>query len=257
MTYFHAFILSLVEGLTEFLPVSSTGHLILTARALNLAATDFTKTFEIVIQLGAILAIVGLYLPQTKRYLKLWDKLFLAFLPSAIVGFFLYPFIKGYLLSSAPITLIALFVGGFLLIILEYFHHEKDTHLSSVHQITYPQAFTIGFAQTFSIIPGVSRAAASIAGGLLAGLKHTAAVEFSFLLALPTIFAATVLDLTQTSIEFNPYHISLLVLGLVISYFSALLSIKFLLRFTQNHGFVPFGIYRILLAFLYYLIVIR
>ena len=172
MSLIHVFILSIVEGLTEFLPISSTGHLILASKLMGITETDFVKTFEIVIQLGAILAIVVLYF---KKFLSSWNlikKLIIAFIPTAVVGATLYPLIKGVLLGSSSITLNALFWGGVALIGVEWFLKRKKTSLKNPSEITYKQALIIGTFQSLSVIPGVSRAAATIVGGLLTGLKR-------------------------------------------------------------------------------------
>ena len=198
MNFLHVLILSIVEGLTEFLPISSTGHLILTSKLLDIQPTSFVKTFEIVIQLGAIMAIVVLYFKKLVTSLDLLKKLFVAFLPTVVIGFVLYPFIKSFLLGSSSVTLWALFLGGIVLILLEKFLPNLHIPHSDLREPTYKQAFLIGIFQSFSIIPGVSRAAATIMGGLLTGLNREMAVEFSFLLAVPTMFAATIFDIYKS-----------------------------------------------------------
>ncbi len=254
---FHALIFSLVEGFTEFLPVSSTGHLILTAKLLNLTQTDFLKTFEIFIQLGAILAVVFLYLPTFLKNTHLLSKLIIAFLPSSILGFFFYPLIKNFFLESPIIVLQALFVGGILLIIIEIIHREKEHHLDQLSQLSYRQSLIIGIFQSLSFVPGVSRAATTIVGGLLSGLKRSAAVEFSFLLAVPTMLAATSLDLYQSQLAFTSSQTITLTIGFIGSFITAVISIKFLLNFVKHHTFIPFGIYRIILSLLFWTFIIR
>ena len=193
MSLVHVFILSIVEGVTEFLPISSTGHLILASRLLGISATDFTKTFEIAIQFGAIMAVVVLYFKKFSQSFSLYKKLFVAFLPTAIVGFFLYPFIKGYLLGSSQVVVWSLFLGGIAIILFEKYHKPFKPR-----PLTIRHYFLIGVFQSLSVIPGVSRAAATIIGGLLTGLKRETATEFSFLLAVPTMFAATTLDIYKS-----------------------------------------------------------
>lgn len=257
MSITQTIILSLIEGLTEFLPVSSTGHLILTSNLLKIAQTDFLKTFEIVIQFGAILAVLYLYLPTVFKDFSLWPKIIVAFIPTAILGFVFYSLVKNLLLGNTFITLQALFFGGLFLIGLEFTHQEKEHHLDQLKNIDYKQSFLIGLFQSISMIPGVSRSAASIVGGLLVGLKRSAAIEFSFLLAIPTMFAAASLDLYQSHLLLDSSQIFTLLLGLIVSFITAIISIKFLLNFVKKHSFIPFGIYRIILSLAYYLIIIR
>jgi undecaprenyl-diphosphatase len=257
MSILHTFILSLIEGLTEFLPISSTGHLILASRLLDIEATNFTKTFEIVIQLGAIMAVVVLY---TKKFLNIniLKKLFVAVIPTGIVGFLLYPLIKEFLLSSSSITLNALFWGGVALIGIEWIIRRKNkgkevTNEIDYSKVSYKKAFLIGTFQCLSVIPGVSRAAATIIGGLATGLNRPTATEFSFLLAVPTMIAATGYDLYKSR-EFISQAGSLtLVAGTILSFIFAMLAIKFLISYVKKHDFTGFGIYRIILAILFWI----
>lgn len=255
MSLIHVFILSVVEGITEFLPISSTGHLILASKILGIMESDFTKTFEISIQLGAIMAVVVLYFKKFTQNLDLYKKLFVAFIPTAIVGFFLYPFIKEFLLGSSIVTLNALFWGGIVLILVELYLKRKKKENSKTSEITYKQSFLIGVFQSMSVIPGVSRAAATIIGGLLTGLKREKAVEFSFLLAVPTMFAATSLDIYKSLSYLNSSNIPSLLLGSFISFVFAAISIKFLISYVKKNSFISFGVYRIILALLFFLFV--
>jgi len=250
MSLLHVFILSIVEGITEFLPISSTGHLILASRLLDISTSDFTKTFEISIQLGAIMAVVVLYFKKFFQSFDLYKKLFVAFLPTAIVGFFLYPFIKGYLLGSSQVVVWSLFLGGIAIILFEKYH-KPTVHRSptTVHYLI------IGLFQSLSVIPGVSRAAATIIGGLLTGLKRETATEFSFLLAVPTMFAATSLDIYKSLSYLNSTNIPSLLLGSFISFVFAAISIKFLINYVKKNSFISFGVYRIILAILFFLLV--
>lgn len=256
MSYLHAIILAIIEGVTEFLPISSTGHQVLVANLLHVPQTDFVKTFEIFIQLGAILSVVYLYLPTLLKNFELWKKLFVAFVPAAVIGFFFVKFITGTLLGNPLVTLQALFWGGALLIILEVTHQEKEHHLDQLKDLDYRQAFLIGLFQSTSVIPGVSRAAATILGGLVVGLKRRAAVEFSFLLAIPTMLAATGLVLYKNSFQFTSQEVTTLGIGFVVSFLVALVSVKLLINFIKSHTFIPFGIYRIALAAIYFIVVI-
>src|SRR5581483_3373 len=180
MTILQTIILGIVEGVTEFLPISSTGHLMLASRLMNIADTDFLKSFEIIIQFGAILAVVVLYWKRLVSHLDIWTKIMVAFLPTAIVGFLLYKVLKHYLLSNDAIVLWAMALGGVALILFEKWHVRR-TH--QAQPLTLKNSFWIGLAQSVAIIPGVSRSAATIVGGMLAGISRETIVEFSFLLA--------------------------------------------------------------------------
>ncbi len=257
MDFLHATILSIVEGVSEFLPISSTGHQVLTASLLNIPETDFVKSFEIIIQLGAIMAVVVLYFKTFMQNLEVWKRIIAAFIPTAIVGFVLYKFIKAYLLGNIMVTLWALLIGGVILIIFELLYKEKDHHVEQIEQISLKNAFFIGVFQSLSVIPGVSRAAATIIGALFLGTKRKAAVEFSFLLAVPTMIAATGLDVVKANFSFSSQELITLGIGLIIAFITAMLTIKFFIRFIQHHTFIPFGIYRILLAIVFWLVFLR
>ena len=252
MDILQAIILSVVEGFTEFLPISSTGHLILASDLLKIVQTDFVKTFEISIQLGAILAVVFLYWKTLTANLKLWKKIVAAFIPSAVVGFIFYPFIKDILIGNTSVVLASLLLGGFALIVLEKYHKETKTS-GKLENISYKNALIIGLFQSVSVIPGVSRAAATIAGGMIAGLNRKAAVEFSFLLAIPTMLGATTLDLLKSGLTFSQNEAFLLVVGFIGAFITAFIAVKFLLSFVLKHTFVPFAVYRIILALLFLL----
>ena len=247
MSFLHVLVLSIVEGLTEFLPISSTGHLILTSKLLGIGTTEFTKTFEIAIQLGAIMAVVVLYFRKLTDF-NLLKKLAVAFIPTAVVGFALYPFIKGFLLGSSTVTLWALLLGGIVLILF-----RKDN--AKTKEIGIRDALVIGAFQSISVIPGVSRAAATIIGGLVSGLDRKAATEFSFLLAVPTMFAATGYDLYKSVGILNSQNLPILALGFVFSFVFAVIAVKFLINYVKSHDFTIFGIYRIALAALFWLFV--
>lgn len=257
MTILHALVLSIVEGITEFLPVSSTGHLILASDLLKLAQTDFVKTFEIVIQLGAVLAVTGLYARRAMVNRAMLVRLVAAFLPAAVVGFLLLHFIKRFLLGNTTVTLTALLVGGIVLLLVEWLHREKDTAHTDMAAMSVKTAFIIGLCQALAVVPGVSRSGATIVGGMLTGLTRKASVEFSFLLAIPTIAAATVLDLFSAPTHFSGQEWLLLGIGTLGAFVSALAAVKTFLRFIERHTFVPFAIYRILLAVLFWLFVVR
>lgn len=257
MTIFDAILLSIVEGLTEFLPISSTGHLILTSNLLDVVQNDFFTSFELLIQLGAILAIVVLYFKTLTKNVDVWKRILVAFIPTAILGFLVYDFVKEVLLKSELVTVVSLFLGGIVLIILELMHKEKETAQSDIEKMSLKNAFFIGLFQSVAMIPGVSRAGATIIGGLVLGMKRKAAVEFSFLLAVPTMLAASGYDLVKSDLSFTSQDLLLLAVGFIGSFIVALIAVKFFLSFIKNHTFIPFGIYRIALALLYWVFIIR
>lgn len=246
-------ILGVVEGLTEFLPISSTGHLLVVSSLLNFEGS-LGGTFEIFIQLGAVMAVVGYYAadllhqarraphdPQTQRF---WLAIGIAFVPAAVIGLALHGWIKAVLFSPAVIGA-ALIAGGVVLIVVERLPRRTAT-IHDATQISLRQALGIGIAQALALTPGVSRSAASIIGGMLAGLDRRAATTFSFYLAIPTLGAATIVDLLTSLDQVTPDDMGRLFLGLVVSLIVAWLSIGWLLRYVANHSFVAFGVYRII-----------
>jgi undecaprenyl-diphosphatase len=247
-------ILGIVEGITEFLPISSTGHLMLSSLLLKLPKTEFLKSFEIIIQLGAILAVVVLY------WKKLWQwemikKLAVAFVPTGIIGLILYKIIKQYFLNSTTIVLWSLFLGGLFLVVFERFYKEKNVANEALEKISYCDCLLLGLFQSLAMIPGVSRSAATIIGGLILGYKRKQIVEFSFLLAVPTMLAATGLDLIKNFNSFSGDQLNSLVVGFIISFVVAIIAIKWLLGFIQNHTFIWFGVYRMAVAVAFFLII--
>jgi undecaprenyl-diphosphatase len=256
MTIFHSIILGIVEGVTEFLPISSTGHLILASQLLKIPQSELLKSFEIVIQLGAIMAVVVLYFKDLFK-IETVKKLAVAFVPTGIIGLLLYSTVKTYLLGNSYVVVSMLFVGGIALIVFEFLHTENETSPHGIENITYGQSFIVGLFQSIAIIPGVSRAAATIVGGLLIGLPRATIVEFSFLLAVPTMAAATGLDLLKNAGAFSPSDALVLTAGFATSFIVALFSIRFLLSFVRSHTFIPFGIYRIVLAIGFWLLILR
>ena len=251
MDLFQSLILSIIEGVTEFLPVSSTGHLVLASGLLKIPQTEFVKSFEIFIQLGAILAVVVLYFKKYIQNFKAWKNILIAFVPTAVIGFVLYKIVKKFLLGNSLVVVASLLVGGILLIWLEKIHKEKDSDVGKIENLSSKQSFMIGLAQSISIIPGVSRAAATILGGMFLGLKKETAVEFSFLLAVPTILAATGLDLVKSDLNFSSQEIMALMVGFIGSFITALLVIKWFIKFIKTNNFFWFGIYRIILALIF------
>ncbi len=258
MTIIQTIILGIVEGVTEFLPISSTGHMILAGKLMGVADSDFTKSFEIIIQFGSILAVVILYWKKFFAGKDIWKKVFTAFLPTAIIGFLLYKILKNYLLGNDLVVVWALFLGGLALILFEIWYKKQNTpKITDTKDINYRKSFVVGLAQSLSIIPGVSRSAATIVGGMLMGISRETIIEFSFLLAIPTMAAATGYDLLKSGLSFSSSQIYLLVLGFIVSFIVAMISIKWLLDYVKSHTFISFGIYRIIIAVLFYIFVIK
>jgi undecaprenyl-diphosphatase len=256
MTILQSLILGIVEGVTEFLPISSTGHLILAGELLKIGQSNFAKSFEIIIQLGAIFSVVVLYW-KSFLHIENLKKLVVAFIPTGIIGLALYKVVKKQLIGNQSVVLWALILGGAALIIFEFWHKESEETTDSIARVSYKQSLCIGLCQSIAIIPGVSRSAATIIGGLLAGLTRKTIVEFSFLLAVPTMLAASGLDLLKNADSFSKNQLGVLAVGFVVSFVTAMVSIKFLLSFIKKHNFIPFGIYRILLTLVFWLTVLR
>jgi len=260
MNIFHTIILAIIEGVTEFLPISSTGHMILTSHLLQIRQDELLKTFEIAIQIGPIVAITLLYFKKILKQKELLYKACIGFIPTGILGLLLYPKIKG-LLGSEIVPIISLFVGGVAIIGIEwYFKRKTTTHKlqpTTLSNLSYKDALGIGLIQSISMIPGVSRSAASIFGGLFLKLDRKSAVEFSFLLAIPTMAAATSLDILKSAHAFTQSGIFYIVFGTVISFLVALAVVKWLLKYIQTHDFMWFGVYRIIFAVIYFLLFIK
>lgn len=268
MNIFDAILLGVVEGVTEFLPVSSTGHMILTSHILNIGTDLFTKSFEIIIQLGAILAVVFMYRQKVFKNFRLMFKVGVAFVPTAIIGLALYSFAKKYLLGDVRIVIASLFIGGIIILLFEkkYKTHKSEANNKEISQsdavgaveetvdeksVSIKQALYIGLFQSIAIIPGVSRSAATIIGGQLVGLSRKVVVEFSFLLAIPVMFSATALDLYKHHDSFSSEQFSLLAVGFVTAFVVALVAIKTFLSYIQKHSFAVFGVYRIVLSLVF------
>ncbi len=245
MSTLQAIILAIIEGITEFLPVSSTGHMVLASSFMGIAHDDFTKLFTIAIQLGTILSVIVLYF---KRFFQTWDfyfKLFIAFVPAVIVGLLLGDFIDS-LLENPISVAVFLVLGGFILLkVDDWFGNHQQT------EISYKQAFKIGMYQTLAILPGVSRSGASIIGGMAEKLSRTTAAEFSFFLAVPTILGATVkkaYDYYQAGFVLNHQQTNLLIIGNVVGFVVAMIAIKTFISFLSKNGFKLFGYYRIIIG---------
>jgi undecaprenyl-diphosphatase len=256
MTYFHTLILGIIEGVSEFLPISSTGHLMLASHLLHLKQTEFQKSFEIAIQLGAILSVVVLYWRALLVNFEILKRVITAFIPTAILGFIFYKLIKRVLLGSNTVVLYSLLIGGIFLVLFELWHREKEGASEELSDISYSKSFIIGLSQAVAMIPGVSRSAATIIGGLILGIKRKTIVEFSFLLSVPTMAGATGLDLMKSGGSFSLEEFYLLLIGFISSFIVALLSIKWLIHFIKNHTFISFGIYRILISLLFWFVIL-
>lgn len=254
MTLFDSIIIAIVEGLTEFLPVSSTGHMILTSYLLGLSNTEFLKTFQISIQIGAILAIVFLYARRFLTSLEIYKKLIVAFLPAAFIGFLAHDFIKTYLFSPLVVS-ISLILGGIILIIVDKKVVSKISHYQEAENIPLKNAFYIGLFQCIAMIPGVSRAAATIIGGVFNGLNKKQAMEFSFLLAVPTMVAATGYDLLKTPLAFTTHELTLLAVALVTAFIFAWVAVKLFVAIVEKYGFTWFGWYRILIGLIFIVLI--
>lgn len=249
MTIFHAIILGIVEGITEFLPVSSTAHIVLASKFLGLAETEFLKSFTIIIQLGAILAVCALFFKLVwEKKKELVPRVIAAFIPTAIVGFVLYKFIKGYLIGNILISGIALVVGGIIFLVLEYWilPRQKKPALSTFPTIEESAGF--GLAQAIAVIPGVSRSGALIVYGLLRGYSREIVITFAFLLAVPTMLAASAYDLYKSSAVFTSFEWQLLAVGFVVSFIVAYIVSKWFIHYISKNTFKAFGWYRILIG---------
>lgn len=257
MTLFHAIILGFVEGITEFLPISSTGHMILVGTLLRIPQTEFAKTFEIVIQLGAIMAVGFLYIKTLLTKRVIWLPLMAAFVPTSIIGFIAYKYAKQFLLGNPMVTVVALGIGGIAFYAIEYFLRKSTPKTITMENITIPQALLIGVGQSVSIIPGVSRAAASIFTGMATGLSRQTAVEFSFLLAIPTMVAASGLDIIKSKPFIDGTLLLPVIVGTAVAFITALVTVQLFLKYIQHHTFLPFAIYRITLAIVFWVFLLR
>lgn len=246
MTLFEAIILAIVEGLTEFLPVSSTGHLILTQSLLNIESNDFVKTYIISIQFGAILAVLALYFKEFFKSIHFYINLFIAFLPAAILGLLFHPYIEKFL-SSVLMVVINLFLVGIVMLFIDRLGNDQD-----LPGISPKHSFLVGLFQVFSMFPGVSRSAATIIGGLAQKFSRKQAAEFSFFLAVPTITAASGLELYK---NFDTLLVSsnlkLILVGNIVSFLVSLIVIKTFISFLVKFGFKYFGWYRIILSLIF------
>ena len=251
MNLLDAIILGIIEGLTEFLPISSTGHLILASKLLGLEQTNVHRTFEVAIQLGAILAVVVLFRNKIFTSINLWKKLIVAFIPTGILGLVFHKQVEA--LFNPVVVATMLIIGGIIFIILEYFYKSKEHHVSNTDDISYKQALIIGLAQSVAMVPGTSRSGATIIGGLLVGLQRKTAAEFSFLLAVPTMMAATAFTVVKHHNSFSFSNWEFLLAGFFTAFVVALITMKGFMAFISKFNFIPFGIYRIIIGIGYLL----
>ncbi len=248
MTILEAVVLAIIEGVTEFLPVSSTGHMIIGSSLMGIAEDDFTKTFTIAIQFGAILSVLALYWKRFFQSVNFYFKLFVGFIPAAVIGFLLNDYIDA-LLENVIVVAVTLLLGGIVLIYVDKWFAKTEE--SGTSEVTYPTAFKIGLFQCIAMIPGVSRSAATIIGGLTQKMNRKAAAEFSFFLAIPTMLAATGYKLLKFYKDGGGFHgeeITVLLVGNVVAFIVAAIAIKGFISFLTKHGFKYFGYYRIVVG---------
>jgi undecaprenyl-diphosphatase len=245
MDLINAIILAIVEGITEFLPISSTGHMIIVSSLLGISNEEFTKIFEVNIQFGAILSVVVLYWKRFFQSLDFYYKLFVAFLPAAVIGFLLGDVIDS-MLESVVTVAISLLLGGIILLFIDKWLNASEEE----KEISFPLALKIGFFQCIALVPGVSRSAATIIGGMTQKLTRQKAAEFSFFLAVPTMFAASAYKLLKNYKSIHSEDISILLIGNVVAFIVAMLAIKFFISYLTKYGFKMFGYYRIAVGLL-------
>lgn len=248
MGYLEAIILAIIEGLTEFLPVSSTGHMIIASTFMDIASDDFTKLFTVAIQFGAILSVVIVYFKKFFQSINFYTKLFVAFIPTGILGLLLKDYVDQ-LLENIWVVAISLLLGGIILLFVDKWFESNETE--GEVEVSYKTGFLIGIFQSIAMIPGVSRSAATIIGGLTQKLTRKTAAEFSFFLAVPTMFAATVKsmwDERELLLESSNSEWIILLIGNLVAFIVAYLAIKSFISFLSKHGFRVFGYYRIVLG---------
>jgi undecaprenyl-diphosphatase len=255
MNLFQSIVLAIVEGITEFLPVSSTGHMVIASSLMGIANEEFTKTFTVAIQFGAILSVVVLYFKRFFQSINFYFKLLVGFIPAAVLGLIFDDYIDE-LLGNVLVVAYTLLVGGVVLIFLEELLKHKEIE-DSIDDITYPKAFKIGIFQCLAMVPGVSRSASTILGGMIQNLSRKTAAEFSFFLALPTMFGATVLkvykfykSMDEKGLSFTGNEKMLLIVGNIVAFAVAMIAIKAFITYLTKHGFKVFGYYRIVVGLL-------
>ena len=257
MNFFEAVVIGVVEGLTEFLPVSSTGHMILTQKLLGLDANKdpFIGSFQIIIQLGAILAVVVLYAQRFAKDIEVWKRVIAAFIPTAILGYLLNDFFVSNQ-SDDLVTVVALVVVGVLFLFIDRLTANLMRY-KNLQEAPIATSALVGVIQTIATIPGVSRSGASIIGGMLMGMDKKSAAEFSFLLAVPTMLGASALRIRDVGLKFSGQEWMLLAVGFVVAFVVAVASIRFMMNLLPRYGFTPFGWYRIIVGLVYAAFILR
>ena len=249
MSFWQSVILGIVEGLTEFLPISSTGHMIITSSLLQMEKSEFLKAFEVIIQSGAILAVVLIYWKRFLPNFNFYRKLFIAFIPTAVIGFLVKDLVDVFL-GSTEVVAWALIAGGFVLIWSDRAFEKLQHHGKTTDALSFRESLLLGFSQCVAFIPGVSRSGATIIGGLFLGMNKKEAAEFSFFLAVPTMAAATGYKLLKMYKTIESDQLSLLAVGWIVSFIVAIFAIKFFIGIVGKYGFKYFGYYRIITGIL-------
>lgn len=252
MNIFQAIIFGIVEGITEFLPISSTAHLDITRLFLNIPATAFVKSFEIAIQLGAILAVVWIYRSKVFTSFEYVKNIIIAFIPTGIIGFVLYKIIKSFLLGNTLLIAIMLVLGGVMIILFEKFYEKKiiDNGRKNIEELSTKELLIMGTAQALAVVPGISRSLMVIFSGRSLGVSRILVAEFSFLLAIPTMLSATAYDLYKSGFTFSSGDWGVLSVGFIVSFIVALIVVKWLITYIQKNSFELFGWYRIIIGIL-------
>ena len=254
MDILQAIIIGIIEGFTEFLPISSTGHMIVASKFLGVDQSAVVKAYEVIIQFAAILAVVLLYREKINfKEINLWSKIMGAFFPLAIIGFLIKDWVKE--IFNVQTVAYMFIIGGVIFLIVEYFHKDEESTAKDIEEITWKQAMSVGFAQVLSLIPGTSRAGSTIIGGMLSGVSRKASTEFSFLLAIPVMMAVSGYDLLKHYKEFIGADITAFTIGFVVAFVVAYITIKMFIVFLQRFTFVAFGIYRIIFGVILLMII--
>ena len=254
MDILQAIIIGIIEGFTEFLPISSTGHMIVASKFLGIEQSAVVKAYEVIIQFAAILAVMLLYKEKINfKEINLWSKIIAAFFPLAIIGFILKDWVKEFF--NVETVAYMFIIGGIIFIIVEYFHKDEEKSSQDIEEVTWKQAMSIGFAQVLSLVPGTSRAGSTIIGGMLSGVSRKASTEFSFLLAIPVMMAVSGYDLLKHYKDFMGADLTAFSIGFVVAFVVAYVTIKMFIVFLQRFTFVAFGIYRIIFGIILLMII--
>lgn len=259
LIYLKAVLIGIVEGITEFLPISSTGHMILVDQYVKLSENKtFTDAFEVIIQLGAILSVVVYFWKdiwpfagnkeRQKQTWQLWAKVLTGVIPAAVIGYFLDDYIKANLFNPVVVAVTLAFYGIVLIVMERYNSTKKSFRYDSVPEIPYAIAIAIGLFQCLAMVPGTSRSAATIIGAMLLGFSRGAAAEYSFFLAIPTMFGASLITIAKSGTSFNPQQWGVIATGFIVSFIVAFIVIRFFMNFIKKHDFSVFGYYRIVLG---------